>query len=631
MLLSIDQINSFEAVRDWPASSLSDAVRTAVAALDERSELEPFLRDALFDPNATPHGPAEIVDILTHRVRINSKPVLAAFILKGRGFPTVRPAHVSHQIYRLEKIADLGLAVFAAVGTILDAAKEQFVSTASRLGVDYCVMDSVDLGRILVAYGFLCPRDGLRIAGGRCSCGYIPRARLTNILQDDALAGLTSSHNLGQAAGLVILPTGSGKTRIAARDAQAFGAQRILYLAHTNEILDVAAEEFGAVFGSTSVNRVHGGGKLDRPSTVNLCTVQLATRHIAEISQWACDYVVIDEFHHAAASSYRRLIESLDPQFMLGLTATPFREDRLDILSLCRGNVVVQHELRTGIETGVLCPYHYFGCFDDVDYTQLTRNGQRYTIRDLERVLVVPARDAAIVSKWRERADGFPTLAFCCSHTHASRVADAFRASGVTAESYISTTAPKNRRELLDRLRAGDLKVLTTVDVLNEGVDIPYVECLLFLRPTESKRIFFQQLGRGLRRSPGKSHCTVVDFIGNFKNAYRIVEYQGLVPSEAENLPEFRATLRDPREILNLPLGCQVHFEDRVVDLFTQQLLDPRNATRQNIGRILLYQLARLESQLGRKPTRTDIKRHCLLGTDLYDLVFRGIPDLESW
>jgi superfamily II DNA or RNA helicase len=168
------------------------------------------------------------------------------------------------------------------------------------------------------------------------------------------------------------------------------------------------------------------------------------------------------------------------------------------------------------------------------------------------------------------------------------------------------------------------------VDVLNEGADFPFIECLLFLRPTESKRIFYQQLGRGLRRTVGKSHCLVIDFIGNFKNAYKIVEYQGLLPTDEEEatLPLGRA--RATREILNLPIGCEVHFEDRVIELFMEQALDPRFATRHNIGRMLLYQYERLRRRLARLPTRKDVNRQCLLDSRLYAQVFGSWKRFEE-
>lgn len=334
------------------------------------------------------------------------------------------------------------------------------------------------------------------------------------------------------------------------------------------------------------------------------------------------DYLVVDEFHHAAAITYRLLIERLDPAFLLGLTATPFRGDRQDIAAICNGNVVVNYELRSGIEMGVLAPYHYYGCFDDIDYSNIRHNGIRYDVRDLERVLVIPARDAAIIEKWRELASDKATLAFCCSHEHAKRVAASFKANGIPAAVYISTTDRSIRETLRRKLQEGILRVLCTVDVVNEGADFPYVECLLFLRPTESARIFYQQLGRGLRRYVGKSHCVVVDFIGNFKNAHRMVQYQGLVSDEGEDSGDSVSRENTRKSVLNLPLGCQVTFDDRVLDLFSRQALDPAHATRHNIGRILIYEFERLRRRLGREPTQRDVDRSLRLGAEFYRLVF---------
>ncbi|MBI4167660.1 MAG: DEAD/DEAH box helicase [Candidatus Aenigmarchaeota archaeon] len=621
-LVTIDEIDSFKDIRDFPSKDINPNIVAKVRELNEREELEPFIRTVLTDTNETPHGPAELVDVLTHKLTVQRHHGLAAFILKGKSFPTVRPNHISHQIYRLEKIDGLEIAILAITGNILDAAKEQFVSTAERLGCAYCILDAADLSRLFVAYGFFCPRDARRISAGRCKCGYSPKKRILNILQKQSLLDLKRAHSLGQKAGLVVLPPGSGKTRIAAEDAKAVGAKSVLYVAHTHEILDVAKSEFTAVFDETNVGRIQNSQSLSNLRQISLATIQLLRRHISRIKPDTFDYIVIDEFHHAAAQSYRRLLEVSGDSFILGLTATPFRGDRQDIMELCHGVVIVNAELRNGIDTGILSPYHYFGAFDDVDYSNIRHNGVAYTVRDLERALVIPARDNAIIAKWREQADGKPTLAFCCTHRHAERMATAFRKQGIETQAYLSSTPWAKRQELAGQLEIGDIKVLCVVDVLNEGVDFPFVECLLFLRPTESKRIFFQQLGRGLRKYAGKSHCIVIDFIGHFRNAYRIVEYHGLHPYEddQQTLSPHRAL--NAKDILNLPLGCEVHFDDRVIDIFARQMLDPRYATRHNIGQILLYQYEKLWRRLGRIPTRHDVDRDCILHSKFYRDVF---------
>ncbi|HXC97749.1 MAG TPA: DEAD/DEAH box helicase family protein [Verrucomicrobiae bacterium] len=350
LLIPIEAFDNFKAVKDFPiADILPDTLPIlikAVKKLDEREELEPWLRAILADEAQTPHGPAEIVDIFTHQVSKGGLPGMAAFILKGKSFPTIKPADVAHQIYRLKNIGTLNFAIFAAPGTILDAAKEQFCTTCEEIGCYYSIFNAEDLVRLFVAYGFLCPRDANRIVRGRCTCGYSPTKRILNLLQKEALDELLLAHSSAQKSGLVVLPPGSGKTRIAAEDALAVNANCVLYIAHTHEILDVAQSEFEAKFGFKSVVRLEGSFSLDRLNRVNLSTIALLARHINKLSTGQFDYLVIDEFHHAAAKSYRRVLDKLNPAFLLGLTATPFRGDQQNILQLCNNTIIVQHALR---------------------------------------------------------------------------------------------------------------------------------------------------------------------------------------------------------------------------------------------------------------------------------------------
>lgn len=626
-LITIDEIDNFKEIKDVYPETITKSYIETIRRLDEREELEPFLRAILFDINDTPHGPAELVDIFTHRISVNGINGMAGLIIKGKSFTKVKPSDVSHQIYRLEKIEGLKYAIFAATGIILDAAKEQFCSTAERLGCTYAIFDTVDIARLLIAYGFFCPRDFQRISAGRCKCGFSPKKRILNVFQDESLKALERAHNLKQQAGLVVLPPGSGKTRIAAEDAKRFNANSVLYVAHTHEILEVACSEFEAVFGKEKVTMHESVRTLKKPSTVNISTIQLIHRNLSQIPFNSFDYLVVDEFHHAAARSYRKLLEAISPEFLLGLTATPFRGDRQDILELCNRNLLIEFELRYGIDAGILAPYHYYGCFDNIDYTKIKSTGTRYDVRDLEKALIIPERDEAIIERWKKHADGKPTLAFCCSHRHAERMKKSFSSHNITAEVYLSNTGLEHRKKLIEKLKAGKVKVLVTVDVVNEGADLPFVECLLFLRPTESQRIFYQQLGRGLRRYVGKSHCIVIDFIGNFKNAFKIVDWQGLMSTE--EVASSLSLKKSFKEIMNLPLGCVVHFDEKVLDIFARQSFDPRTATRHNIARILLLQYEVLGYRLKRKPMRLDIRRNLYLGDDFYLTVFGSWKNFE--
>ena len=620
MLIPIEEYDQFEDIGSFERGTVSPELLVAAREFSEVGEMEPLLLDPLDEPNRTPHGPTEIADILTLQLSYRGESGVAAFILKGRSFATVKPSDISHQVFRLRRIADLKYAILAHVGNMLDDARNEFIHTATDLGAHYTVLDATDFARLAVVSGMLCPRDASRLTNGRCRCGYRVRGDHLNVLQQEALKQLASTHELGHAAAVVVMPTGSGKTRIAALDSRRCNAQRVLYIAHTHEILEVAAKEFEHVYGEGRVTRCWDRIEGDAPS-VHLCTIQSFAGRSDALSEGEFDYVVVDEFHHAAAASYRRMIGQMKPSFLLGLTATPFRGDRQDVVELCDGNVAVEYDLRTGIETGILVPYHYHGCFDDVDYSGIPYSPTGYIVKDLNKRLIIPERDAAIIRKWREVADGLPTLAFCCSHDHAKRMASSFREAGVPAHEYLGSTSLAERSVLTEKLQLGELKVLCAVDVLNEGVDLPFIECLLFLRPTESKRVFYQQLGRGLRRSPPKQYAMVLDFIGNFHNAYRIVDYLGLMPEEHSAVFDIGRT-RTAREVLNLPLGCEVTFDDRVIDIFARQIADPRRITRHNIAQILMYLYRRTSKRLRRHATRQEVDKYQFLQSHFYAMVF---------
>lgn len=450
-LLNISSFDQFGKVRSVEPSSITEAVIATIRTLDERTELESAFLSAMSDPNATPHGPAEMFDIFTHKVSVAGQQGLAAFILKGRAFSTVRPQDVSHQIFRLRNARGLRFAVFAAVGNILDAVKHEFVTTALDLGLDYALFDANDIARLMISQGFICPRDGRRLDMGRCVCGYKPDVEDLNVLQKDALSRLAETHQANKRAGLVVMPTGSGKTRVAVNDVKACNLKSVLYVAHTHEILDGATGEFVATFGAADVLHVKSFKDLAAKPSIKMATVQLLARHPEWLQANKPDYMVVDEFHHVVAPSYRTIIEAAKPTFLLGLTATPFRADWQDILALCDDNLIVNHELRFGIDNGILSPYHYYGCFDNVDYSKVLSKNGLYTIKDLERALVIPERDEAIVAKWFELAQGKPTLAFCCSQLHAERVAEAFGRVDVPAATYTHLTTWEERQQLLHK------------------------------------------------------------------------------------------------------------------------------------------------------------------------------------
>lgn len=355
---------------------------------------------------------------------------------------------------------------------------------------------------------------------------------------------------------------------------------------------------------------------------INFVTIQLLSKNLALVPNDSFDYIIVDEFHHAAAKTYLRTIRHFQFKFLLGLTATPFRADRKEISELCDKNIIVNFELKDGVEAGILSPYHYFGCFDDIDYSHIRHNGMSYDIDDLERALIVPRRDEAIIEKWKEKALNKSTLGFCCTQTHAIRCCENFNNAGINSKVYLSNTSYTERDQIIEEFKNGIVKIIFTVDVLNEGVDFPFVECLLFMRPTESKRIFLQQLGRGLRRFHGKTRAIVLDFIGNFKNAIKIFEYFGL-SAELDESETTTFRQRNFKEIFNLPLGCEITFDERVINVFSTQALQSQNITKHNIHRILVQQFINLSIKLNRIPRWQDIDRAYRIDSSVYKLFYK--------
>jgi len=622
-LLTIDDFDSFKYIRDFPAESINDSVLTTVVNLNEKTQLEPFIRNSIYDLNDTPHGPMEIVDILTTKVKCQNQQKYSAFILKGKSFKRINAQDVSHQIYRLKKINGLEVAVFAYTGNLLDQPQEEFIATCNEINCDYSIWNNYDISRLLVSEGFICPKDGNIIEGNICQCGYNPRREQLNTFQEEAIKELKVAHDLSQTKGLVILPTGSGKTRVAAVDIKNHRYEKVLYVAHTYEILNSAIAEFNKYFEAKDLKLINKGSELKRFRKINFTSIQLLNQNIQEIKPKEFDYFVVDEFHHASAKTYRKCISHFENVFLLGLTATPFRADHQDIYELCDGNIIVNYELRDGIDSGILSPYDYWGCFDDVDYSNIRHNGISYDIGDLEKALILPERDNAIIKKWKEKALNKPTIGFCCSQLHARRCCENFNAQGIKSALYISSTSTQKRKKTLLDFSNGKIKIIFTVDVLNEGVDFPFVECLLFMRPTESRRIFLQQLGRGLRRFHGKTKTIVLDFIGNFVNSFRIIEYFGLSTTLLDENPSSIYRPKSFKDLFNLPQGCEINFDERVIAVFSGQAINRTNITRHNIHRILIQQFLNLCIKLNKVPTWKEIDRNCILGAEIYKMFYR--------
>ncbi|MGH3767949.1 MAG: DUF3427 domain-containing protein [Pseudonocardiaceae bacterium] len=343
---------------------------------------------------------------------------------------------------------------------------------------------------------------------------------------------------------LVVAATGTGKTVVAALDYQRLcqldARPSLLFVAHRKEILDQALRTYREVLTDGTFGELLVGGEHPQRWQHVFASVQ-SFANLPQLPQF--DVVVIDEFHHAEAATYRRLLDQLHPRELLGLTATPERTDGVDVRSFFNGHTAYELPLSEALDQDLLCPFHYFGIADNTDLTAIewTRGAYDvvglsglYTGNDARAALVLKALDRQVTDTGRMRA-----LGFCVSVAHAEYMARVFTDAGIPARALSGQTPLSERAHAAAALRNRDIRCLFTVDLFNEGVDLPDVDTLLLLRPTSSATLFLQQLGRGLRRTPGKAVLTVLDFIGQHRREYRFdLRYRALAGTSRSRLCE---------------------------------------------------------------------------------------------
>lgn len=365
---------------------------------------------------------------------------------------------------------------------------------------------------------------------------------------------------MGNRAGLVVLATGLGKTWLSAFDSDAPEFKRILFVAHREEILTQAIENYRQIRPSATIGR-YAGGEHETGRDILFASIQTLSRqtHLDRFARNEFDYIVVDEFHHAAAATYRRLIDHFTPKFLLGLTATPERTDGGDLLALCGENLVYRCDLVEGITRGLLSPFDYYGVPDDVDYSNIPWRNSRFDEEELTNAVATSARADNALDQLRRRGGvGARTLAFCVSQRHADFMARYCGAAGLRAAAVHSGASTAPRAHSLERLEAGDLDVVFAVDMFNEGVDLPRVDTVMMLRPTESQILWLQQFGRGLRRLEGK-RLTVIDYIGNHRSF--LIKARTLLQLGAGDAEVAYALRALDEGTFELPPGCSVTYD----------------------------------------------------------------------
>lgn len=391
-----------------------------------------------------------------------------------------------------------------------------------------------------------------------------------NPVQQEALERLEATREAGNRAGLVVLATGLGKTWLSAFDSTPErGFQRVLFVAHRSEILSQAMATFARIQPNAALGLYTGQEKSIDANLLFASVQTLSQReHLERFNAKHFDYIVVDEFHHAAAETYRRVLDYFEPKFMLGLTATPERTDGGDLLALCDENLVFECGLATGVRSKLLCPFHYFGVPDLVEYEQIPWRGRKFDEAALTSAVATSAR-AQNALEQLEKHGGKRALGFCVSQRHADFMREYFREHTTLRCASVHAGPTSDSRSLaLEQLAKGELDVLFCVDMFNEGLDVPSIDTVLMLRPTESKVIWLQQLGRGLRRHASKSHLRVIDYIGNHRSFLnKPAALLSALDVSVSSLRQLTRLIAEQR--FTLPEGCEVTY-----DLEVQRILE---------------------------------------------------------
>lgn len=383
---------------------------------------------------------------------------------------------------------------------------------------------------------------------------------------------------------LVVAATGTGKTVISALDYKRFKKEnpektcRLLFVAHREEILKQSIYTFRSILKDSNFGDLFVGNH--RPESIDNLFVSIQTFNSKEFTEKTSkdfyDYIVIDEFHHAAAPTYQNLLEYYKPSILLGLTATPERMDGQNILKYFDNRVAAEIRLPEAIDKKLLCPFQYFGVTDNVDLDKLKWTTGGYDKNELSNVYTIDTKyaekraDMIVKStkKYVTDINDVKGIGFCVSIKHAEFMSEYFNKCGIKSMALSGKSSDDERKNAKDNLVSGKIKFIFVVDIYNEGVDIPEINTVLFLRPTESLTVFLQQLGRGLRLSDSKECLTVLDFIGQANKKYNFEEkFASLLSNPTKSVEQ-----EIKRGFISVPKGCYIHLEKKARSYILQNI-----------------------------------------------------------
>ena len=396
----------------------------------------------------------------------------------------------------------------------------------------------------------------------------------TNFMQEKALEKLENLRNKGENKALIIAATGTGKTYLSAFDVKNFKAKTILFLVHRENILIKAKQSFEEILPHINSFGLYTGNKKEQNKNYLFSTIQTMSSNFLEFSQDFFEYIIIDEAHHVTSPSYKKILDYFKPKFLLGLTATSNRMDGNSIYEIFDENIALDIRLNDALEHNLIVPFHYYGISDiqSIDY----ENVDLTKIDLLAKLLSVNKRVDFIIDKmnfYSNSGNKRKVLGFCVSKEHCNFMSEEFNKKGINSITLTSEDSISKREEYIQKLENenDNLEVIFTVDIFNEGIDIPSINMVLFLRPTNSPIVFVQQLGRGLRKYQNKEFLTVLDFIGNHKKAYlialalvgnKMIDKESIKLSIENNFADFKNAFISMDEISKSRILEQINKEN---------------------------------------------------------------------
>ena len=398
--------------------------------------------------------------------------------------------------------------------------------------------------------------------------------------QKEALKALEQMRDNSETIALLYHATGTGKTVTAVMDAKRCGG-RVLFLAHTQELVNQAAETFRRLWPEATVGRYMEAIK--EPDAHVVCgSIQSVALHLNSFKDDDFDYLIVDEAHHASADTYQKVLAYFKPGFTLGLTATPERTDDNQVILDIFKNTAHKLDIQTAVEIGELVPIRCIRIHTNIDLTKVRFNSVQYNIRDLESKIYVPERNKLIVDTWLQYVRDKRTVVFCASVKHAEQIAEMFRGAGIMAASVSGGMKQSERKEFQDKFVDREIQVLCACDLLNEGWDCPEIEVLFMARPTMSKVLYTQQLGRGMRLFEGKDSLMVFDFVDNAsqynmpQSLHRLFKLKDYKPGQLAVAPSGQKTAEEelyakgekPEALIDWPVDATDY---ELVDIFNWQ------------------------------------------------------------